>query len=104
MKTTNILLGAGFLVGGYVLIKYFSKQKTLNSELNIGNYVYEDIEEPETRRTDGEIFQLYTDGKKRDYQGSVVTRGTTTTIDEIDPILRNITTGRVVTPYNSRIN
>jgi hypothetical protein len=65
---------------------------------------YSRSEEPNIRRDGKESFEGYTEGEKRDYQRSVITRGTTTTINETDPILRNITTGRVVTHYNSRIN
>jgi hypothetical protein len=39
MKTTNILLGAGFLVGGYLMIDYFSKPKTLVTQLETGDFV-----------------------------------------------------------------
>jgi len=39
MKTKNILIGVGFLVGGYFMIDYFSKKRTSNIDLGLKDFV-----------------------------------------------------------------
>ena len=38
MKTKNILFGAVFLFGGYLMIDYFSKKKTSNVDLGLKEF------------------------------------------------------------------
>jgi hypothetical protein len=70
MKTTNILLGAGFLVGGYLMIDYFSKPKTLVTQLETGDFV-----EPEATWNTANDKSLYFRLKKLRQTGNIMNVG-----------------------------